>query len=195
MKKLYRILLACWHIPEDKHLARASPVSSNGSRSRRQPFAFHFRREGVARESPSETTLAMASAPRPTGPAPGGLTFLRNMARYLLALVCRPTLVVNDSCSCWIVVVIFSFRRRSPPPSPARPHGDAIRFQVGTGCFPTHTSRLLDAPQGPSEVRRRTSARARRVSGRGDRCWVRPRGNSPCGQSPLVRRWFSGNGC
>src|ERR1700739_615152 len=38
------------------------------------------------------------------------------------------------------------------PPETRQPYNNAGRLQVGAGCFSTHTSGLLDAPQGPSEL-------------------------------------------
>jgi hypothetical protein len=45
------------------------------------------------------------------------------------------------------------FCRGSLSPEARQPYNNAGRLQVGAGCFSTHTSSLLDAPQRPSELR------------------------------------------
>ena len=44
-------------------------------------------------------------------------------------------------------------------------------------------------------VPRKTSGRAKRESGRGDRCWVRQSGSGPCGRLVRSQRRFSANEC
>ncbi len=44
-------------------------------------------------------------------------------------------------------------------------------------------------------VPRKTSGRAKRESGRGDRCWVRQSGSGPCGRLVRSQRRFSASEC